>query len=101
MTDSNPCLELLNFFCLTQLGTNENEALEQELRDDYVAGMIGFAERMGKQEWFWRFKKEFDERVASAPHRFDLSELDGLQEELTARIHLSALRRIGKAYRGD
>ena len=101
LTDSNPCLALLNYFCLTQLGTNGSEALEQELFDDYRAGMMEFAERFDSKEQFWRFKQDFDAAVKAAPHRYDLSELASLQEEITAEIHLASLRKIRKAYTGQ
>ena len=101
LTDSNPCLALLNYFCLTQLGTNGSETLEQELAEDYSAGMLEFAERFDSKEEFWRFKKDFDDAVESAPHRYDLSQLSGLQDEITAKVHLAALRDIRQAYYGD
>lgn len=99
--DGNPCIELLNFFCLTQLGTNGSEALEQELRNDYLSGMMGFASRFESQREFWLFKQRFDEKVAAAPHRYDLSQLSELQDEITATVHLTALRDIRQAYYGD
>ncbi len=101
LTDENHALALLNYFCLTQLGTNGSEALEQELRDDYLSGMTGFAQQFDSQEEFWRFKLQFDDAVVAAPHRYDLSQLSELQDEITARVHLSALRDIRKAYFGD
>ena len=102
LTDSgNPCIELLNYFCLTQLGTNESAALDEELCNDYLSGMTGFAERFESQEEFWRFKREFDDAVKTVPHRYDLSQLSELQDEITARVHLAALRSIRQAYFGD
>ncbi|WP_337493119.1 DEAD/DEAH box helicase [Slackia isoflavoniconvertens] len=102
LTDSgNPCIELLNYFCLTQLGTSGSEALEQELRSDYLSGMTGFAERFESQEEFWHFKERFDAAVETAPHRYDLTQLSELQDEITARVHLAALREIRQTYYGD
>ena len=101
LTDENNSLALLNFFCLTQLGTNENDALEQELRNDYLSGMVGFAQRSASQEHFWLFKQQFDEAVKAAPHRYDLSRLENLQDEITAKVHLAAVRIIRKTYYGD
>lgn len=101
LTDENHALALLNYFCLTQLGTNESEALEQELRSDYLSGMVGFAQRSDSQEQFWRFKQRFDEAVGAVPHRYDLSQLSELQDEVTAKVHLEALRGIRQAYFGD
>ena len=102
LTDSgNPCIELLNYFCLTQLGTNGSEALEQELRNDYLSGMTGFAERFESQQEFWLFKQRFDDAVEAAPHQYDLSQLTELQDEIVARVHLAALRDIRHTYFGD
>lgn len=101
LTDENHALALLNYFCLTQLGTNESEALEQELRNDYLSGMVGFAQRSDSQEEFWRFKQRFDEAVEAAPHRYDLSQLSELHDEITAKVHLAALHDIRKAYLDD
>lgn len=101
LTDENHALALINYFCLTQLGTNNSEALEQEIRNDYLAGMTGFAKRFDSQEAFWRFKKEFDDTVASSSPRYDLSQLSELQDEITVQVHLAALRDIRRAYYGD
>lgn len=102
LTDSgNPCIELLNYFCLTQLGTNGSEALDQELRNDYLSGMTGFAECLDSQKEFWLFKRRFDNAVEAAPHQYDLSQLSELQDEITAQIHLAAVRKIRQAYYGD
>lgn len=102
LTDSgNPCIELLNYFCLTQLGTNGSEVLDQELRNDYLSGMIGFGERFESQKEFWLFKQRFDVAVEAAPHRYDLSQMSELQDEIVARVHLAALHEIRQAYYGD
>ena len=102
LTDSgNPCIELLNYFCLTQLGTNGSEVLDQELRNDYLSGMIGFGERFESQKEFWLFKQRFDAAVEAAPHRYDLSQMSELQDEIVARVHLAALHEIRQAYYGD
>lgn len=100
LTDGNPCLELLNYFCLTQLGTNDSDALERELFESYRAGMTGFSERIESREKFWKFKQLFDEMVEEAPHRYDLLKIKPLQDELTAQIHLGYLREIRRSYVG-
>lgn len=100
LTEDNPCLELLNYFCLTQLGTNGSEALEQELLDNYRTGMTGFAERFESREAFWRFKARFDETVKDMPHRYNLNKLKSFQDEIAAQIHLASLRAIRRSYVG-
>lgn len=98
--DANPCLSLLNHFCLAQLGTNESEALERELAEDYRTGMIEFAEKSDSRERFWRFKNEFDAKVLAVPMRFDRAKMELLHQEVTAQIHLKYLREIRYAYVG-
>lgn len=100
LTESNPTLELLNYFCLTQLGTNDSTALEQELIDDYRLGMMGFVERFDSKESFWQFKEYFDETVARAHPRYDHSRMDALRDEVTAQIHLALLREFRHSYVG-
>lgn len=100
LTDANPALELLNFFCLTQLGTNDSEALVQELRDDYRSGITGFSDWFDSREAFWRFKERFDETVRRAHPRHDLSDLQSLQDEMTAQVHLASLQQIRHSYAG-
>lgn len=98
LTDENHTLALLNFFCLTQLGTSGSEALDQELHNDYLSGMTGFAQTFDSQKEFWLFKQQFDDAVQAVPHRYDLSQLMELQDEITARVHLAALRDVRQAY---
>lgn len=100
LTDSNPCLALLNHFCLTQLGTNGSEALDQELADDYRAGMVEYSERFSSKSEFWLFKGRFDETVRRVPHRYDSLRMASLQDEVTAQIHLAFLRKIRHSYVG-
>lgn len=38
LTDNNAALAMLNAFCLSYLGTNDNETLEQELENSYKEG---------------------------------------------------------------
>lgn len=94
LTDTNPCLTLLNFFCLTQLGTNRSEALEQEIIDDYRRGILGFSERIESAEEFWKFHHLFNEKVRSLPHRYDFSKLDEVEKEVRAAVHLAQLQKV-------
>ena len=100
LTDDNPALDLLNYFCLTQLGTNGSEALEQEMFEDYRTGITGFVGRFETKMAFWQFKEQFDYAVETKPHRFDLSRMESLQSEVTAQIHLESLREIRRTYAG-
>ncbi|MBP6974250.1 MAG: ATP-dependent DNA helicase RecQ, partial [Syntrophorhabdus sp.] len=50
LTDTNPALTLLNFFCLINLGTNNNSSLEEELTDDYRQGLVSFADMTESSE---------------------------------------------------
>jgi hypothetical protein len=42
LTGENATLSMLNAFCLLYLGTNNNETLEQELKDSYIDGYQNF-----------------------------------------------------------
>lgn len=100
----NPCLSLLNYFCLTQLGTNGSEALERELVEDYRAGMAKFAEEYAahfrSRKGFWEFKGKFDDAVEEKPHRYDTGKIRSLRNEVTAQIHLTFVRGVRQSYSG-
>lgn len=103
--DVNPSLSLLNYFCITQLGTNGSEALERELAEDYEAGMTRFAaecaRHFGSRRGFWAFKSEFDDAVEAKPHRYDTERMRSLRDEVTAQVHLTFVRGIRQSYSDD
>ena len=101
LTDYNPTLALLNFFCLTQLGTNGSESLENELKEDYRDGMLAFMDTANSIAGFWRFFNAFRDKVWTTPHRYDLQELDTTTDEIIAKAHLKALNGLAETYLGN
>ena len=92
LTDNNPALALLNFFCLVNLGINNNVTLENEIIEDYQQGLLAFADSAESKEEYWRFFESFHAAIWSLPQQFDLSRLSGIKEEIIAKAHLSVLR---------
>ncbi|MEN1760412.1 DEAD/DEAH box helicase [Anoxynatronum sibiricum] len=98
LTDNNPALVLLNFFCLVHLGINNNVTLENELLEDYQQGLLGFADRAESKEDYWHFFESFHVAIWSHPQQYDLSKLSGLKEEVIAKAHLAVLRGLKNKY---
>jgi len=98
LTDYNPALALLNFFCLTQLGTHNSEALEEEMAEDYRRGLLSFMDEAESKEQLWRFFTDFHEKVWRLPHRYDLSKFEDITNEVIANAHLSALGEFAESY---
>ena len=58
LTDSNATLAILNAFCLSYLGTNKNEVLEQEMESSFIEGyMILYNENKDKQLFYDEIEK--------------------------------------------
>lgn len=101
LTDNSPSLGLLNFFCLINLGTNNNSSLEEELTDDYRQSMITFADMTESSEEYWKFFEFFHSSIEKNTTQYDLSKLENVKEEIIAKVHLTFLRRLKKRYCED
>lgn len=101
LTDSNPALDLLNSFCLIQLGTNDNESLENELIQDFQQGMAEFSERSESLKEFWSFFEMFCQRINELPHTYEHEKLLAVEDETIARLQLSALKHFTHHHYGD
>ncbi len=101
LTDTNPALTLLNFFCLINLGTNNNSSLEEELTDDYRQGLVSFADITKSAEEYWKFFEFFHSSIEKNTTQYDLSKLEKVKEEIIAKVHLTFLRRLKKRYCED
>ena len=53
LTDNNPALAMLNAFCIAYIGTNNNEALEQELENSYKESYRDFYANNPKKDVFY------------------------------------------------
>lgn len=98
LTDNNPALALLNFFCLVNLGINNNVTLENEIIKDYQQGLLAFADMAESKEEYWCFFESFHATIWSLPQQYDLSKLSGIKEEIIAKAHLAVLRGLKNRY---
>ncbi|MDD4390957.1 MAG: DEAD/DEAH box helicase [Eubacteriales bacterium] len=98
LTDNNPALALLNFFCLVNLGINNNVTLENEIIEDYRQGLLAFVDTAESKEEYWRFFESFHAAIWSLPQQYDLSKLAGIKEEIIAKAHLAVLRGLKNRY---
>jgi superfamily II DNA helicase RecQ len=98
LTDNNPALALLNFFCLVNLGINNNVTLENEIIEDYKQGLLAFAAMAESKEEYWRFFESFHAAIWSLPQHYDLSKLTSIKEEIIAKAHLAVLRGLKNKY---
>jgi len=98
LTDNNPALALLNFFCLVNLGINNNVTLENEIIEDYQQGLLALADMAESKEEYWRFFESFHASIWSLPQQYDLSKLLAIKEELIAKAHLVVLRGLKNRY---
>lgn len=98
LTDNNPALALLNFFCLVNLGINNNVTLENEIKEDYQQGLLAFAEMADSKEEYWRFFESFHAAIWSFPQQYDLSKLSDIKVEIIAKAHLAVLRGFKNRY---
>jgi len=98
LTDNNPALALLNFFCLVYLGINNNVTLENELIEDYQQGLLAFADMPESKEEYWRFFESFHATIYGLPLQYDLSRLSDIKEKIIAKAHLAALRGLKNRY---
>jgi len=98
LTDNNAALALLNFFCLVQLGINNNLTLENEIIEDYQKGLLEFADMAESKEEYWRFFESFHTTVWNLPQQYDLSKLMDIKEEIIVKAHLAVLRGLKNRY---
>lgn len=98
LTEYNPVMSLLNFFCLVALGINNNASLENELKEDYKQGILSFAEKAESKEEFWDFYQSFHNAIWSVPQQYDLANLSETKEEIMAKAHLAILQGFKNRY---
>lgn len=96
LTDDNPAIYLLGAFCLMFLGTNKNEALEEELFNMYMEGMVGFYQRC-PEGTFWN---EVYERFNKSQYVKAYFRSNGslIKSAAILEIHKNELTKIKKKY---
>jgi len=95
LTDSNPTLSLLYVFTLAYLGTKKNANLEEELRENYKAGMQELAIRMQYERGFWEVFESYNQKVARYNSYLDFEKLI---QETKIIIHGNRLHEIVEQY---
>jgi superfamily II DNA helicase RecQ len=95
LTDENPTLSLLNAFCLSFLGTKNNQNLENELLLSYKEGMEEFENRIDDPVVFWKLFDNFNFVISPFPKNKQLSQL---KQEIMLSIHGKTLKNITEKY---
>ena len=95
LIDSNPCLSLLNSFCLFFLGTKDNQNLKNELEVSYKEGMQEFESRMNNPVEFWNLFEKYNTAISSFA---DKQHLTHLKKEVMMSIHGNKLKNITNLY---
>lgn len=98
LTGENPTIDMLNAFCLLFLGTNNNEALEEELINSYSDGINGFYESTNNYRDFWSFFEDFHYAVSEKANEYPIKNLINLKDELIAALHLKIIESLTKKY---
>ena len=95
LTDSNPCLSLLNAFCLLFIGTKDNQNLESELVTSYKEGMEEFDNRLNDSVEFWNLFEKYNTTISQFADKKQLSQL---KKEAMLSIHGNKLKNITDLY---
>jgi ATP-dependent DNA helicase RecQ len=98
LTDTNPALDLLNAFCLFYLGTNNNETLEEELRNSYQEGLNRFSDLTSNYEYFWNFFDDFNKNIPEKAGEFPADKFNDIKEKVTIAIHAKIIRSLTNKY---
>jgi superfamily II DNA helicase RecQ len=99
LTDNNPALAMLNAFCITYLGTNNNEVLEQELENSYKEGYRDFYSNYSDKEAFYIGIENFNAKLKSShiPKR-TIKKLNEWTIECELDIHSSWLNNFTEKF---
>jgi len=67
LTDNNAALSMLNTFCLSFLGTNNNEILKQELEESFMGSYIDFYNDNNDKQLFYDEIKKIMDKLQNIP----------------------------------
>lgn len=95
LTDSNPCLSLINSFCIFYIGTKDNHNLKNELETSYKDGMEEFENRMNDSVEFWNLFDKYNSAISSFA---DKKQLSHLKNDVMLSIHDIKLKNITNLY---
>ncbi|MCK5520488.1 MAG: hypothetical protein KAI81_05200, partial [Candidatus Marinimicrobia bacterium] len=92
----NSIIKLLNVFCLSFLGTKNNENLEKELENNYIEGMIEYYKRLENKNIFWdSIFLPYNENIVSY---IDPDKLEKWTNEIELLVHVNEVKQITKKY---
>lgn len=99
LTDTNPCLDLLEAFTIGYLGFNNNQTLKKTFIDRYASGILGFSERTSSHEDFWfgifnKFKQKLIDELGVEVEEV----LHSQEEQLVETIHSKHLETLVNTY---
>ncbi len=101
LTDKNPALAMLNSFCIAFLGTNNNEALKQELENSFKEGYRDFylADKHIYKNQFYNNYNEFKEKLnKSEISKSYIKKMNNWATECELEIHYNWLNNFTKEY---
>jgi superfamily II DNA helicase RecQ len=97
--DKNPALAMLNVFCLGYLGTNNNEALEQELENSFKEGYKDFYSDSLDKDLFYKKIGNFSRILMSSyVHKGILKDIENWRIECELDIHSSWVQKFKTSY---
>jgi len=93
LTESNGVIDVLNAFCLMFLGVGQSDALDDELRDSYIFGLINIYERYdGNMAFLEQFMKDFQRKLNINGRNF----MDKERKEMLDDLNHAAILEIYK-----
>lgn len=101
LTDKNPALAMLNSFCIAFLGTNDNDALKQELENSFKEGYRDFylADKHIYKTQFYNNYNEFKEKLnKSEISKSYIKKMNYWATECELEIHQDWLNNFTKSY---
>jgi len=99
LTDKNPALDMLNAFCLTYLGINNNDILEKELETSYKEGYRDFYSLTHNKALFYDNIKEFKTRLRDRNITNELiKKMSNWETECELDIHKNWLNNFTEKY---
>ena len=102
LTDKNAALAMLNTFCLSYLGTNNNETLELELENSYKEGYRDFySDTSDKNLFYDNIEKLINRFEQSHINKKTIKNMQNWTNECELEIHNNWLNNFKKSYTNE
>lgn len=99
LTDNNPALAMLNAFCISYLGTNNNETIEQEFESSYKEGYRHFYLNSSNKKSFYIDIENLELRLTEIPiSKNILTQMNNWATECELELHHNWLNNFTKSY---